>query len=175
MPSEIGDVSEQMPLLCRPFWWPWWGVEAIHAASPDAACLGLHRKPLDAAIGRLLAPYRLGGHQGDSKQNNDVIFTHFDGHFDGHRDAVVLQWYYTVRIAWWRRSRALIKATKHRHRVSTRSDSVVAVIAILLFGLMFEVWWRFCSREVATFKLGCDISIWREGLGGWSGILILGC
>ena len=25
------------------------------------ACLGLHWKPLDAAIGRLLAPYRLGG------------------------------------------------------------------------------------------------------------------
>jgi hypothetical protein len=24
-------------------------------------------------IGRLLAPYRLGGHQGDSKQNNDVL------------------------------------------------------------------------------------------------------
>ena len=62
----------------------------MHAASPDAACLGLHRKPLDAAIGRLLAPYRLGGHQGDSQQNNDVIFTHFDGHFGGHRDAVVL-------------------------------------------------------------------------------------
>jgi hypothetical protein len=57
---------------------------------PDAACLGLHWKPLDAAIGQLLAPYRLGGHQGDSKQNNDVLCTHFDGHFDGHRDAAVL-------------------------------------------------------------------------------------
>jgi len=64
--------------------------EAIHAASPDAACPGLHRKPLDAAIGRLLAPYRLGGRQGDSKQNNVILCTHFDGHFGGHRDAVVL-------------------------------------------------------------------------------------
>ncbi len=59
-------------------------------ASPDAACLGLHRKPLDAAIGQLLAPYRLGGHQGDSKQNNDVLCAHFDGHFYGHHDAAVL-------------------------------------------------------------------------------------
>jgi hypothetical protein len=73
MPSKIGGGSKQMPLLCRPLWWPWWGVEATNAASPDAACLGLHWKPLDAAIGRLLAPYRLGGHQGDSKQNNDVL------------------------------------------------------------------------------------------------------
>jgi len=32
----------------------------------------------------------LGGRQGDSKQNIDVICTHFDGRFDGHRDATVL-------------------------------------------------------------------------------------
>ena len=55
----------------------------IHAASHNAACSGLLRKPLDAAIGRLLASYRLvGGHH--------VLCTHFDGHFDGHRDAAVL-------------------------------------------------------------------------------------
>ena len=62
----------------------------MHAASPNAACPGLHRKPLDAAIGRLLTPYRLGGRQGNSKQYKDVICTHFDGRFNGHRDAVVL-------------------------------------------------------------------------------------
>ena len=62
----------------------------MHAASPNAACPGLHRKPLDAAIGRLLTPYRLGGRQGNSKQYKDVICTHFDGRFDGHRDAAVL-------------------------------------------------------------------------------------
>ena len=28
--------------------------------------------------------------QGDSKQNNDVSCTHFDGHFGGHRNAAVL-------------------------------------------------------------------------------------
>ena len=51
---------------------------------------GLLWKPLDAAIGQLLAPYCLGGRQGDSKQNNDVICTHFAGRFDGHCDAAVL-------------------------------------------------------------------------------------
>jgi hypothetical protein len=66
------------------------GIEAIHAASPNAACPGLHQKPLDPPIGQLLAPYHLGGHQGDSKQNIDVICTHFDGRFNGHRDAAVL-------------------------------------------------------------------------------------
>jgi hypothetical protein len=53
------------------------GVEAVNA-------------PLDAAIGRLLAPYHSGGRQGDTKQYKDVICTHFDGCFDGHRDVVVL-------------------------------------------------------------------------------------
>ncbi len=43
-----------------------------------------------AAIGRLLTPYCLGGCQGDSKQNKDVLCTHFDGHFGGHHDAAVL-------------------------------------------------------------------------------------
>jgi hypothetical protein len=38
--------------------------------------------------------------------------------------AIAMRWYYTVRIARWRRSRAFIKATKRRHWVSTRSDSV---------------------------------------------------
>ncbi len=32
--------------------------------------------------------------------------------------------YYTTRIAQWRRSRAFIKATKHRHQASTCSDSI---------------------------------------------------
>ncbi len=37
---------------------------------------------------------------------------------------IAMQWYYTARIAWWRRFVAFIKATKHRHRASTRSDSI---------------------------------------------------
>ena len=35
---------------------------------------------------------------------------------------ISIQRYYTARIAWWRRSRAFIKATKCRHRASTCSD-----------------------------------------------------
>ena len=56
-------------------------------ASPDAACPGPHWKPLDAAIGQLLAPYHLGGRQGKNQLNNDATCTHFVGCFDGHRDA----------------------------------------------------------------------------------------
>jgi hypothetical protein len=47
-------------------------------------------EPLDAAIRRLLDPYRLGGRQSDSKQNKDEKCVHFADHFDGHRDAPVL-------------------------------------------------------------------------------------
>ncbi len=119
MPIEIGVGGEQMPLLCGPCWWSWWDVEAIHAASPDAACPGLHRKPLDAAIGWLFAPYCLGGRQ-NSKTNNDVLCTHFDGYFGGHRDAAVLLRASPDDGG----SPGLSYATKHRHRVSTRSDSI---------------------------------------------------
>ena len=59
-------------------------------ALPDAACPWLHRKPLDAAIGRLLAPYRPGGRQGDNQHSDNAKYTHFDGHLDGDRDAAVL-------------------------------------------------------------------------------------
>jgi hypothetical protein len=63
-----------------------------HRLMQHAECLGLHLKPLDAAIRRLLAQYCPGDHQhqGDSKQNKDVICTHFDGRFDGYCDAAVL-------------------------------------------------------------------------------------
>jgi hypothetical protein len=36
--------------------------------------------------------------------------------------AVAVRWYYTLRIARWRRFVAFIKVTKRRHRASTRSD-----------------------------------------------------
>jgi len=56
----------------------------VEALKPNAACPGLLWKPLDAAIGRLIALYRPGGRQGGSKQCKDVICTHFDGRFDGY-------------------------------------------------------------------------------------------
>ena len=57
---------------------------------PDAACPGLHRKPLDATIEQLLAPHCPGSHQGDSKQNNNDKCTNFAGHFDGYGGMLVL-------------------------------------------------------------------------------------
>ena len=51
-----------MHLRCRPFQWPCRSVEVVHdVALPNAACPGLLKKPLDAVIRRLLAPYRPGG------------------------------------------------------------------------------------------------------------------
>ena len=78
------DGNERMCLRCMPLGWPCGGVEAIHAASPDTACPGLHRKPLDATtIGQLLAPYCPSGCRGNNKQNNNVKIVHYAGSFNG--------------------------------------------------------------------------------------------
>jgi hypothetical protein len=61
----------------------------MQVASPNVACPGLLQKPLDAATGQLLTPYRPGSRQGDNQQNNDAKYTYFTGHFDGHCDAAV--------------------------------------------------------------------------------------
>jgi hypothetical protein len=41
----------------RQFRWPWRCSGMIRGTSPDKAHPGLHSKPLDAAIGRVPAPY----------------------------------------------------------------------------------------------------------------------
>ncbi len=48
----------------RQFRWPWRCIGMTRGTSPDKAHPGLHSKPLDAAIGRVLAPYRPGGRHG---------------------------------------------------------------------------------------------------------------
>ena len=101
-----------MHLIRRPFRLPWRCASAIRSASLDAACPGLHRKPLDATIRQILSPYCPGSRQGDNQHNDDAICTHFAGHFDGHHDVPVL----------YRGFVAFIKATKCHHRASTRSD-----------------------------------------------------
>ncbi len=53
-------------------------------ASPDTACPGLLRKPLDAAIRQLLAPYCPSCRQANSKQKDNKKWINFAGHFDGH-------------------------------------------------------------------------------------------
>ncbi len=66
------DNEEHMYLLCWPFWWPCVHVGAMLLVLPNVACPGLHRKPLDATTGQLLAQYCPSSHQGNSKQTNDV-------------------------------------------------------------------------------------------------------
>ena len=53
----------------------------MHVASTNVACPGLLWKPLplDATVGRLLAPNRSGGRQGDNQQNDDAKYTYFAG------------------------------------------------------------------------------------------------
>ena len=84
------DGDERMCLHHMPFLWSCGRVEAKHVTSPNGTRPGLHQKPLDATIGQLLAPYRLGGRQGDNQQNDDAKCTHFADRFDGHRDVAVL-------------------------------------------------------------------------------------
>ncbi len=84
------DNDEQMHLLRRPFRWPRQCAGAIQTASPNAACPGLLPKPLDAGIGRLLAPYCPSVGQGNNKQNNNqTIHPLCWPRFDGHCDAAV--------------------------------------------------------------------------------------
>ena len=103
-----------------PFRWSCGGFEAKHVASPDAACPGLQRKPLDAAIGQLIAPYCPGGHHGNNQHTDDANVPSLLA----VSMAITMQWYYTARIAWWRRFVAVIKTTKCRHWGSTWSDSM---------------------------------------------------
>ena len=69
--NKRGGDSKKMYLRCWPLQWSWRCNGAIQTTSPNVACPGLHWKPLDAAIGRLLAPYCPGCRQGNSKQNNN--------------------------------------------------------------------------------------------------------
>ncbi len=63
--------DKQMHLIHRPFWWPRRCTGAIQMALPDAACPGLFRKPLDAAIGWLHPTYCPSGLQGNRQTNNN--------------------------------------------------------------------------------------------------------
>ena len=101
-------------------WWQWRCASAIWSASPDAAWQWLHQKPLDAAIGWLLAPYFPIGRQGGNQLNDDATCTHFAGLFDGHHDVAVLHHVHRPM----RRFVAFIEATKCHHRTSTRSNSI---------------------------------------------------
>ena len=80
--NKKGNENERIYLHRGSFWWPWRCNGAMQTSSPDVACPGLHHKPLDATIGRILTLYCPGGCQRDSKQNNDEKCTNFAGRFD---------------------------------------------------------------------------------------------
>jgi hypothetical protein len=61
----------------------------MHHVLPDAACPGLYRKPLDATIGQLLAPYHPSGCQGNRQKNNNARIYLLAGCFNGHSNALV--------------------------------------------------------------------------------------
>jgi len=119
--SKKGGGNERMHLHRRPFWWPHGRIEAIWSTSPDAAWPGLHWKPLDAAIGRQLAPYH-------------PKCTHFVGRFNGHHNAVVR---YCAHCR-WRRFVAFIKATTCHNWVSTRSNNINSTRQGQLFLLFYH-------------------------------------
>ncbi len=69
------DDDIKMHLCCGPFRRLCGCAGAIQMALPNAACPGLLRKPLDAGIGWLLAPYRPSGRQGNRQTNNNQQMT----------------------------------------------------------------------------------------------------
>ncbi len=108
-----------MPLFCRPFWWPWWGVEAIHAAS---------MQHVHGYTGSNWTPpsgdYLLCIASAATRATANKTTMYYVPTLMAISMVIVMQRYYTERITWWRMSRAFIKAPKHRHRASTRSDSI---------------------------------------------------
>ncbi len=69
------DDDKQMHLHRRPFWRPCGCTGAIQTGLPNTTCLGLLRKPLDASIGQLLAPYPPSSRQGNRQTNNNQQMT----------------------------------------------------------------------------------------------------
>ncbi len=69
------DDDIEMHLRRGPFWRPCGCAGAIQMASPNVACPGLLKKPLDAGIGQLLAPYCPSGRQGNRQTNNNQQLT----------------------------------------------------------------------------------------------------
>jgi hypothetical protein len=111
----------KMHLHCGPFRRPCRCGGAIQMALPDAACPGLPQKPLDAAIGQLLAPYCPSGRQSNRQTNNNQQI-----HLKkmARLMAAAVRRYNTAHIVQWRRSRALLEATGCHHWASIMSDNI---------------------------------------------------
>ncbi len=119
--NKKGNNNKQMCLRCRPFWWLYKRGDAICIASPDSACPGLYRKPLDAAIRQLLAPCCPGGRQGNRQTNNNEKNTPT---LLAVLMAMAMCLYVTMCIAQWRWSRVLLEATGCCHWASIMSNDI---------------------------------------------------
>ena len=127
---------ETKHLFRRPFCWPCGCIRAMVMASLDVGCPGLLlRKPLDATIGQLLITYYPGCRQGDIQQKDEENTLNSLA----ISMAIAMRWYYTVRIAQWKRSRAFLKATKRQHRASTCSDIINRTYLTQILGIYFIV------------------------------------
>jgi hypothetical protein len=125
---------ETKHLIRRPFWSTWRCACGMQSASPDVACLGLLRKPLDAATGDYslrIAPVatRVTINK-TTMQNTPPLLAILM--------AVVVRRYYTAHIARWRHFMAFIKATKRRHRTSTCSNITQSDMPTPDFGFIFH-------------------------------------
>jgi hypothetical protein len=90
-------------------------------ALPNAACPRLLQKPLNAAIGQLLATYCSSGRQGNRQTNNNQQI-----HLKkvAVLMAMAMRRHVIAHIARWRRSRASLEATGRHHWASIMSDNI---------------------------------------------------
>ncbi len=89
MVDEKIDNGIKMYLHCGPFARPCGCAGAMRCASPNAACPGLHWKPLDTSIGQLLTLYCPGSRGATVNKTTMIKCTIFAGHLDGHGGAPV--------------------------------------------------------------------------------------
>ena len=108
---KIGGGGERMYLHREPFRWPWRCADAIRSAIAPSAARATINTMIMQNVPNLLA----------------VLM------------AIRMCRHYTVRIAQWRWFMAFIKATKHCHRASTRSDRHQSDMPTPISGVYFVV------------------------------------
>ena len=140
-----GGNNEWMHLRCRPFRWPCRGVEAIHAASPDPACPGLHRShwmPPSGNCSLHIAPAAAMATANKTTMKNIPTLL-------AVLMAMAVRWYYIARITRWRSFMAFPKVTKHHHWARTCSDNIKGTCLPLFF-------------VVNLSKKGCEVKGWPQ-------------
>ena len=104
------------------FRWPWRHPSTVPIALTYASCSVLQFKPLNAAIGQVLAQYYPGNRLGPIQTSKNTIKTNAS-HLLAISMAKAMRWYGTKRIDQCIVLSASIKATGHRNRSSIHSVS----------------------------------------------------